>query len=353
MRARDPFERWLIALEYSDGRGFGPELRSSLDQLEKELKRARMTKKKPKYGSLYLQTYGFTSVRSEELQRVQRLYFRVVEQGGAGNQSLQESLLDLIGGAANPASIPFWNELLGLQRKRDRFSEKRRRFALAALALLLVRGEDEALEPMVEALELDHPDTRAAAAENLRRAYLIDERNPPDEVVERLTSVSTEDKALSARFTARMALQQLGLSCPPVLPGGAYAFKVWLSWSSDVYRVIELRSEHDLDCLAGAILDAFDWDHDHLYSFFVNGKLWDERYEVSHPDSDGSAFLADELSLGELVLSKGDKLLFLFDYGDNHEFMVRVTNVRSDAGDDVFPRVIKAVGDAPEQYPSW
>ena len=58
-------------------------------------------------------------------------------------------------------------------------------------------------------------------------------------------------------------------------------------------------------------------------------------------------------SLGVLAFRKGDKLLFLFDHGDSNEFMVRVTNVRADAGDDVFPRVIKTAGDAPEQYPSW
>jgi len=47
----------------------------------------------------------------------------------------------------------------------------------------------------------------------------------------------------------------------------------------------------------------------------------------------------------------GDKMTFLFDYGDNWEFKVElIGHGRKEAGVR-YPRPIKTVGKAPEQYP--
>lgn len=360
MRNTDPFVYWSSFRNVCDpeGRGFGQNRRRMLDELEDELDRAQQQGKKPDYNARRILFQTVAGVGREDAERAQRLYLRVTEQGGSGNQHLQESMLDLLGFAARPASIPFWKELLELRLSRDRFAERRRQFAIAALASLLAQGENEALEPMIEALGHDHADTRATAAEHLARAYVEAEREPPEEVIARLSSVASEDKALVARFKACTALRQLDRSCAPAMPGGSYELRVWLSGLAKVYRTIELGSGQSFDRLAGAILDAFGWDHDHLYAFYLNGKRFDDRYEVGLPEGDGYAMfgtktptvLTGELTLGELSLQKGDKFLFLFDFGDNHEFSIRVTEVRARAGSKTLPRVVKQAGRAPEQY---
>jgi hypothetical protein len=44
--------------------------------------------------------------------------------------------------------------------------------------------------------------------------------------------------------------------------------------------------------------------------------------------------------------------MYLFDYGDEWRFKVRVHAIDEDAPEDVeYPRIVQSVGEAPEQYP--
>jgi hypothetical protein len=58
--------------------------------------------------------------------------------------------------------------------------------------------------------------------------------------------------------------------------------------------------------------------------------------------------------IGSLDLQKGKEFMYLFDYGDEHRFRVKVDaiNDNADASGD-YPRVVESVGDAPDQYPDW
>ena len=56
-----------------------------------------------------------------------------------------------------------------------------------------------------------------------------------------------------------------------------------------------------------------------------------------------------DICLGELGLRKGQTFTCLFDYGDHWQFDIKVMEIRE--GMVEMPEVIKAVGNAPEQYP--
>ena len=47
----------------------------------------------------------------------------------------------------------------------------------------------------------------------------------------------------------------------------------------------------------------------------------------------------------------GKKMLFLFDYGDEWRFQVELVKLGDKTPGLRYPRLIVAVGDAPEQYP--
>ena len=58
--------------------------------------------------------------------------------------------------------------------------------------------------------------------------------------------------------------------------------------------------------------------------------------------------------LDALQLRKGQNFLYLFDYGDEWQFNVRVQAINDNADTDVeYPRIVESVGQAPEQYPDW
>lgn len=60
-----------------------------------------------------------------------------------------------------------------------------------------------------------------------------------------------------------------------------------------------------------------------------------------------------ETSLDSLALKTGQKFMYLFDYGDSHEFTVRVERIGEVSSAHTYPRLVESVGEAPEQYPAW
>jgi len=130
---------------------------------------------------------------------------------------------------------------------------------------------------------------------------------------------------------------------------GNYIFKV--SLEKTVWRMISIGFNHSLDDLHLAIQDAFDFDNDHLYSFFMDGKRYSrDRYES--PNCEDGPY-ADEAIIGELGLYTGQKILYLFDYGDSWEFEVQLLKINEGEEPVKQPQIIDSKGEAPEQYPSW
>ena len=188
-----------------------------------------------------------------------------------------------------------------------------------------------------------------------------------------------------------------------------YTFHISLPGTGRVWRKIEMRTNQTLEELHFAIQRAYEWESDHLYSFFMSGKAWDESTEYRLPEgmtpwgeqiddeeddrpeptpeereqglralfgetdmtleqmeAEMAKFweemLAEEdqgpgnvqtTTIEELGLQPGQEFMYLFDYGDEWRFKVRVHAIDSKAQDEEYPRVVESVGAAPEQYPDW
>ena len=205
-----------------------------------------------------------------------------------------------------------------------------------------------------------------------------------------------------------------------------YTFHVSLPGSGRVWRKIEMRATQTLDDLHAAIQDAFEFDSDHLYSFFMSGRAWDQDSEYCLPeevDFSGPVLAHGEkagvgpsdivregapqlplspedlgtiegipldqrateepklerllpwqeqlrdllqgvqdavgpgntltTTLDDLDLKLRQEFLYLFDYGDEWRFKVRVHAINPNAPEGEYPRLVEAVGQAPEQYPSF
>ena len=125
---------------------------------------------------------------------------------------------------------------------------------------------------------------------------------------------------------------------------GTYLFKVSLSRGK--WRRIEMAAKHNLHQLHLAIQEAFEFDDDHLYSFFMDNKKWSYgRYESSDEGTH-----ADKVAIEELGLYPGKTFLHLFDSGDEWEFKVEVEEINSHKPLPLIPRVVGRRGEAPDQY---
>ncbi len=133
-----------------------------------------------------------------------------------------------------------------------------------------------------------------------------------------------------------------------------YTFHASLPGSGRVWRKIEMRADQTLENLHFAIQNAYGWDADHLYSFFMSGKAWDESTEYCLPEGYTSGpGNVQTTTLEELNLEPKQEFMYLFDYGDEWRFKVRVHAINPDAPEGDYPRIVESVGEAPEQYPSW
>lgn len=242
---------------------------------------------------------GGVGFATTDLPRAQELYRRVYEARGTGVSFIQESLLTMMAEAEDPETVPFWLEVLDLSRPRDSFTTQRRMLALAALAHLAIGGDaPQASAALHGAIRHAHPDVRAVAVWYLSRTYLDTQRPFPSDILADLTDIATHDAAFTPRFQARAALREAELPVPLDNPGGVYAFKVKFMWDKRIFRTIELKSEQTLDTLHFAIQEAISWDADHLYAFYMNGKLYDEQYACVCSVDEEALFSTDEAVIG-------------------------------------------------------
>ena len=143
-----------------------------------------------------------------------------------------------------------------------------------------------------------------------------------------------------------------------------YVFGTQLDGRRDVRRTIAVRSGQTLVDLHYALQAAFDWDDAHLYSFWLGGKFWArDGTEYTHPfaiENDPFAGWdlpiskpgrkSGEQRLDRLELTKGQRIAYLFDFGDEWRVHLTLRQITADDGGK-YPRLLESVGEAPPQYP--
>ncbi len=64
--------------------------------------------------------------------------------------------------------------------------------------------------------------------------------------------------------------------------------------ATDIQREIEIAANHTLGDLGFAILGAYDFDSDHLWSFYLSGKAWDKTTEYAYHMGEWGEIEGDE-----------------------------------------------------------
>jgi hypothetical protein len=127
-----------------------------------------------------------------------------------------------------------------------------------------------------------------------------------------------------------------------------------------IWREVEVAANQTMDALGWAIPQAFEFDLDHMWSFYLSGKAWDTdtEYAVS-PDEDiftGKTAKDANTTLIRDVPYPGKtgkkEFLFVYDFGDEWHFGVKLLRQNPTIEAKArFPRLVAAQGDSPEEYP--
>jgi hypothetical protein len=127
------------------------------------------------------------------------------------------------------------------------------------------------------------------------------------------------------------------------------------SLSPKVYRDFEILSAKKLYDLAGAIVQFFEFDFDHAFGFYskLTGRIFDSpiKYELFADMGESNARSVKRSLIVDAFPEVGTKMTFLYDYGDNWQFGIEAIGQNRKAPGVRYPRLLKAIGKAPEQYP--
>ncbi len=136
--------------------------------------------------------------------------------------------------------------------------------------------------------------------------------------------------------------------------GGARSYVISAQVRVGCYRHIRIGGQDTLYDLHEAILEAFDFIDDHAHAFFMNNRPWDQSAAYYCPeiaeDEDEDEFLGetDDVTLDELGLAVGSRFMYIFDFGHEWRFALRVLKVLPEATDEA--SVTRSFGAAPVQY---
>jgi hypothetical protein len=132
----------------------------------------------------------------------------------------------------------------------------------------------------------------------------------------------------------------------PEFRDGIYYFKVSLGRP---WRRIAIAAENSLEELADCIIRAFDFDGDHLYEFQLpqpDGTI----LTAAHPNIQDADLQTDEFAIGHLTLVEGQSIPFVYDFGANWKFTVKLEEVKPPDPEITRPIIVESHGEAPAEY---
>lgn len=119
-------------------------------------------------------------------------------------------------------------------------------------------------------------------------------------------------------------------------------------------RNIAVQDDATLYDLAAAVLGSFDFDMDHAFGFYDNLKNWARSqtgYELFADMGEKGRFAGvKRVRISKVFHTPKQKMLLLFDYGDEWHFVVQyIKEIDVPAGGKP-PIVLSSKGEAPSQY---
>lgn len=145
-----------------------------------------------------------------------------------------------------------------------------------------------------------------------------------------------------------------------------YIFDIWLWGDADyteskkIIRKIQIAGTKSLYNFASVITNAFEFQFDHCFGFYDTlmdrencKKAFELFVDIGEEPTNEAAKGVKKIRISQAFKNIGEKMIFLFDYGDGWQFNVELKDIRNAEKRDLKPRILKSIGKASLQYPSW
>jgi Plasmid pRiA4b ORF-3-like protein len=140
---------------------------------------------------------------------------------------------------------------------------------------------------------------------------------------------------------------------------GTHILRITLQGEPSVYREIEVESCKTLSDLAEVTVHAFGFKLGQSFGFYpklTGPDVMDAlpKFELSADESEETdARDVRRICLANAFPNVGHTMLLMLDYADNWRFVVEVIRLGQKAAKTCYPKVLKTMGQAPEQFGSW
>lgn len=174
--------------------------------------------------------------------------------------------------------------------------------------------------------------------------------------IERLLKLS-ENMSRPQKHTAVFPKQQRGPKY--------YIFDIWIwgtggvgDFKDKVLRKIQIAYTKTLYNFAKVIVNAFGFQFDHCFGFYENfqryhdsKKIYELFVDIGEERSRPWVKSVKNTKIPQVFKNPGDKMHFLFDYGDCWHFAVELKEIKQAEKWDLKPVILQSIGKAPMQYP--
>ncbi len=148
------------------------------------------------------------SLKEEDVPTLVALFQTVLNTNGAEQRAMEEALLTALARLGHPDALPIFRDLL--MRRPSPALTPLAEVVEALAEVAAASGEAEALALLEMCLEHEDVDARDMATTSLVRAYRLAGLPVPERVVSRLYDMLQSDPVSRVRFSAGLALQELG-----------------------------------------------------------------------------------------------------------------------------------------------
>ena len=128
--------------------------------------------------------------------------------------------------------------------------------------------------------------------------------------------------------------------------------RIILNVKEDVLRDIEIDASSSMIDFHKTISSFFGFDSSEPSTFFKSNDNWERDEEIKIFKLDDNDKVYFDSSISEFINSKGDKLVYIYDFLNYWTFFINVNEAVEKIKDKEYPCCVLSVGEVPNESPT-
>ncbi len=130
-----------------------------------------------------------------------------------------------------------------------------------------------------------------------------------------------------------------------------YRFRIILDTQEDILRDLEIEANASLEDFHYAIAQSFGFGGSEMASFYETNENWEQGEEIPLLDmGEGTSSMAEK-SIDEFFNAENHHLIYVYDFLSMWTFFVELMEVGDSHPGTLYPNLIFAQGEIPEEAP--